>query len=236
MRSTIRHGDTMIAVETTPATIDYADILDATEVDADDSGFSDAPWENSDGFEHTATPERRMPDEADAREMRGNVWTNREQVVIQLAEGEDWGIYKHARENGASRQVAAELVAASRRQTLDQLCRWYLDGWQWYGVRCEFAVLGDEYGASVWGIDDPDYAEDSVREEIAGEVVHQLEEAGYTVTGKPEPPKRLHARHCGTVVSREGIRQEWYTRGLTREEWQAEHARKLATQNWKADR
>jgi len=140
MRSTIRHGDTMIAVESISATIDFEEILDATEIIRDE--FNETPWANCDGFEHTATPERRMPDEADAEAMRGNAWCDREHVIIQLEPGEDWGIYKHARENGASRQVAAESVAVSRRQTLDQLCHWYSDGWEWWGVRCTVNVLG----------------------------------------------------------------------------------------------
>lgn len=61
---------------------------------------------------------------------------------------------------------------------------------------------------SLWGIDDPEYAE-SLKEEIALNVAAQLEEAGYTVTGKPEH------------------RQTW-----TRADKQARLARNLAAQNW----
>jgi len=237
MRSTIRHGDTMIAVETGAATIDFEEILDATEVVYDEHAC-EAPWDNCDGFEHKAIPERRMPDEADTRAMRGSVYSDglRERVVIQLPEGEDYGIYTYMRERGATPQVAAEAVAAERRRTLDQLCRWYADGWQWFGARCTFTVLGNEYSDSVWEIDDPDYAEREVKREIALEVAAQLEAAGYTVTGKPEPPKRLHARYFGTVASVEGIRQEWHTRALTREEWQAEYKRNMAAQDWRGGR
>ena len=40
-----------------------------------------------------------------------------------------------------------------------QLVKWYEDGWQWYGVRCRYDALGDEFEASLWGIDDAEYAE-----------------------------------------------------------------------------
>jgi len=54
MRSTIRHGDTMIVVESHPAAVEYNDILDATEVMPDEH-YQEAPWESCDGFEHEVT-------------------------------------------------------------------------------------------------------------------------------------------------------------------------------------
>jgi hypothetical protein len=210
-KSTFRHGDTMIAVESRPATIAFDDLLAATEV-IYDQYESMTPWEHCDGFEHTATPERRFRDEANAREMQGSVYCDghRERLVIELSDKEDYGILDYARRNGASRQVAAEMVAAERRRTLAQLVKWYDSGWEWYGVRCRFEVLGDEHNDSLWGIDDAEYAE-TLKEEIALNVAAQLEEAGYTVTGKTE--------HCQT-----------YTRG----DKQARLTRNLAAQNWAA--
>jgi hypothetical protein len=210
-RNTFRHGDTMIAVESQPATIAFDEILKATEVVADEYE-SMTPWEHCDGFEHVATPERRFRDEADAREMQGSVYCDghRERLVIELSDKEDYGILDYARRNGASRQVAAEMVAAERRRTLAQLVKWYGDGWEWFGVKCDFEVLGDEYHDSIWGVDDAEYAE-TLKEEIALEVAGQLEEAGYTVTGKPEH------RHT-----------------YTRAEKLARLSRNLAAQNWAA--
>ena len=209
MRNTFRHGDTMIAVESRPATIAFDDLLAATDVVYDEHE-SMTPWEHCDGFEHTATPERRFRDEANAREMQGNVYCDghRERLVIELPK-EDYGIYQYARENGASRQVAAELVAAERRRTLAQLVKWYDQGWEWYGVRCRFEGLGEVYEDSIWGIDDPDYA----AKEVALEVAARLEQAGYTVTGKPTADDR---------------------HGWTREAKQADIRRRLAAQNWAA--
>ena len=101
-------------------------------------------------------------------------------------------------------------MAAERRRTLAQLVKWYGDGWEWFGVGCRFIVLGDEYVDSLWGIDDPEYAE-TLKEEIALNVAAQLEEAGYTVTDKPEG------------------RQGW-----TRADKQDRLSRNLAQQNWAA--
>ena len=215
MRNTFRQADTMIAVESRPATISFEEILEATEVVADQYE-SMTPWEHCDGFEHIATPERRFRDEANAREMQGSVYCDghRERLVIELPKEEDYGIYQHMRERGASRQVAREAVAAERRRTLAQLVKWYGDGWEWFGVKCDYEVLGEEFDASVWGIDDPEYAERDVKPDIAHEVACQLEKAGYTVTGKPD-------------------RQAGY-RAYRREEKQRRLIRNLAAQNWAA--
>jgi len=215
MRNTFRHGDTMIAVESRPATIAFDDLLAATEV-VNDEYESMTPWEQCDGFEHTATPECRFRDEADAREMQGSVYCDghRERLVIELPKDEDYGIYQYMRERGASRQVAREAVAAERRRTLARLVEWYADGWEWFGVKCDFEVLGERFDASLWGIDDPDYAEREVKEEMALDVAHQLEKAGYTVTGKPD-------RQDAYLTHRREVKQGQLSRNLAAQNWAA---------------
>jgi hypothetical protein len=190
MRNKYRDGDRMITVtvDVEPAIVDYDDILAATEVVPDEIGH-DAPWECCDGWEHTVERINRydiVPETLD--EARGYCWHDGERVRIVLA-SDDGGVFDWHRGRGASRQVAAERVADQRRRQLDQLVKWYTDGWEWWGVTCEYA---DE-GASVWGIDDADYADEYVRDEIASEVARQLEDKGYTVTGKPEDERRLTA-------------------------------------------
>jgi len=209
MRNTFRHGDTMIAVESRPATIAFDDLLAATEVVYDEHE-SMTPWEQCDGFEHTATPERRFREEADAREMQGSVYCDghRERLVIELPQEEDYGIYQYMRERGASRQVAREAVAAERRRTLARLVKWYDSGWEWYGVRCRFEALGDEYHDSLWGIDDAKYA-GTLKEEIALNVAAQLEEAGYTVTGKPEHRQTYTRADKQALLRRNLAAQSW---------------------------
>ena len=209
-RNLIRHGETMIAVESAPATVDYDDILEATKIIYDNDS-DEAPWDNCDGFEHTCTPARRF--DFDPSDMRGQCYNHREQVVIQLPRGEDYGIYQYQRECGATRQVASEAVAAERQRTLNQLVKWYTHGWQWFGVKCDFKVLGKEFNDSLWGIDDYNYAEDKVKPEIADNVASQLEKAGFTVTGRLVlyPEHQAHER-------RKTI-QERFQRNLNSQNW-----------------
>jgi len=209
-RNLLRQGDTMIAVESAPAVVDFQDILDAVKVVYDENSC-DAPWDNCDGFEHTCTPAHRF--DFDPSDMRGYCYCegHREHVVIQLPEGEDYGLYGWHRERGASRQVAREAVAAERQRTLDQLVKWYSHGWQWYGVQCNFEVLGEEFHDSLWGIDDEDYAEREVKPEIADNVADQLEKAGFTVTNRPER---------GPYPSREG-QQARFRYNLNIQNWRA---------------
>jgi hypothetical protein len=203
----------MIAVESAPAIVNYDNILKATEVVYDnDSG--ETPWDNCDGFEHTCTPAHRL--DFDPSDMRGNCYCDghRERVVIQLPKDRDcWEVAKYARAHGASRQVAAELAAANRRHTLDQLVKWYSDGWQWYGVRCSFEILGKEFNDSLWGIDDYNYAEDEVKPEIADNVVSQLEKDGFTVIGRPVPTFEHQTRERRKAI------QESFQRNLNSQNW-----------------
>jgi hypothetical protein len=232
-RQTFRDGDTMIAVETAPATIDYADILEATEVVAEEGEYQ-TPWDQCDGYAHTYGATDQFDGNADCRAMRGFCWTDRQRVVIQLAPGEDYGIYDSLRKAGASKQVAREAVAAARRQTLDQLVEWYENGWNWYGVRCHVTILGEEFEDSVWGIDNADYAEKEVIPEVASEMVGQLEKAGYTVVGQPKPETRLTARRFGAAATGKGIKHDFWPRSMPAAEWRDEYTRNLNSQNWKA--
>jgi len=211
--NTYRDGDTLITVtlETKSAVIDYADILDATEV-VPDYDHGETPWDSCDGFKHEAVRVRDL-DHADAKKMQGYCWHDgdREHVVITLPKGEDWGTFDYWRERGASKQFAAEKVAENRRQTIKTLREWYQYGWQWYGVKCEFEGEHE----SVWGIDDEDYAEKYVRDEIASQMAYELMKKGYTVVNLPVDTEKKLTAH------RE------YSRSMTAEQWRAEFKRNV---------
>jgi len=198
----------MIAVETASAIVDFADILEATKVIYDDQA-SEAPWNNCDGFEH----EIKTTDWGgfNRSEMQGHCYCGEPfgVIVIMLPDDGDYGIFDWQRSMGATRQVAREAVAADRRRTLAQLVEWYSNGWQWFGVKCDFNVLGQDFGASVWGIDDDDYARREIVSEIANEVADQLEKADFTVTNRPVRPD-----HPGREAKRTRIR-----RNLNMQNW-----------------
>lgn len=184
-RNLIRQGDTMIAVETRSAVVPFDEILAACKV-VENTDDYDSPWDRCDGFEHEARPPHKLPDAADARAMQGycRTWDRGERFVIDVPR-ENKATFDYYRQNGASRQVAAEMVALDRRRTLATIVKWYEDGWVWYGVRCQVDALGEEFADSLWGIDVADYAEKEIKIDVACEVAGQLEAAGYTVTGKP---------------------------------------------------
>lgn len=219
-----RDGDKFIesTITVKDAVIDFQDILDACEIQDDDT--SEAPWENCDGWEHTAVSVDRLDGAKrdNAEFMQGYVYheSDREYKLIELEPGEDWGTYDHLRAQGASKQTAREASAATRRKAIEQLVEWYRNGWSYYGVTCEFE--GAE--ASVWGVDDHDYADTDVRQEIASEVAGQLEGEGYTIINYPAKPVLLKTR-----AAHEGA----YAACGTVEVWKERYARNLASQNWR---
>lgn len=179
MRSEHRHrdGNTMVCVtiETRPAVIDFDDILAAVKVEPDEC-TSEAPWENCDGYEHVVRPIR-----SDVEGESEAAFYHDGRRVIVIVES-DHGIYDYLRANGASRQTAREAVARDRQRTIEQLIRWYQSGWEWWYVACEYLDASDGVG----GVDDYDYASGSCAEECALKVAAELEDHGFTVTGKPD--------------------------------------------------
>lgn len=176
-----RVEDTMVTVELEPAVIDFVDILEACEV-VDDEWSSAPPWKEHDGYDHETERAGRGDEDR-----RGYATPERSaNVVVILSDKIGDDDYRWARDHGQSKQVAAELRARCRQHTLDQLVKWYSDGWNWYTVRCEFRGVFD----SLSGIDSYEYADGDCRLQVAGEVAYQLEQQGYTVENKPEPEKR----------------------------------------------
>ena len=188
MRTKHRHrdGDTMVCVTVTtrPAVIDFADILEAVTVEPDEF-TGEAPWEHCDGYDHELRP-IRTSEEGDSEASFHH--DGRRQIVIVDT---DHGIYDYLRANGASKQVAREAVARDRQRTIEQLINWYQNGWEWFYVNCEYLDASDGVG----GVDDYDYASGDCAEECALNVAAELEDQGYTVTGKPD-------RRAGYLESR----------------------------------
>lgn len=185
MREVIATDDELIVVETTikrkRKRIAWESI--GTEVVPDyDNGES--PWDSCDGLEHEIDWLRSCPDEYGDAENVGYSDSNRQYFRITIDDSTvraKWGI--PAKYQGASRQVVAEYIARAKARTIAQLVRWYSHGWEWYGAKASYG----DCETSVWGIDSADYAQELADDELRWEVARELEQAGHTVTGKPEP-------------------------------------------------
>jgi len=197
---------------TEPAEIEWRYIRDACEVVRDDDHT--APWDNCDGYEHTVV------------EFSDGAWRTcfsksvgyysptsyngcSGAIFIDDCDVSDWGIYDYHRGRGASKQVAREREAANKRRTIRQLARWYGEGWQWYGVRCEFRVGNNTYEDSVWGIDDYSYAENWIVTEIADQVAYQVEQDGFTVVERPKHYEEDRATQLKERFKRQIHEQDW---------------------------
>jgi len=186
--TTIRTGDvlvhTTVTTEVESAYVDFDDILWAVKVTPDESMSGEAPWECCDGFTHTVERLSRFDEGRDtADQRRGYCYSDSHRERIIITAQWDADLYRWYRDNGASRQVAREMVALSLRKRLDQLVKWYTNGWEWWHCGGEHKGCSDGVG----GIDDYRYAHDELRRECAENIAHQLEQAGYIVAGRPTP-------------------------------------------------
>jgi len=184
--TTIRTGDllvhTTVTTEVESVHVDFDDILAAVEVFPDITMNGETPWHWCDGYVHTVEQVSRLDDGRDtADQRRGYCYSDghRERIIITARWDDD--LYRWYRDNGASKQVAREMVALSLRKRLDQLVQWYTHGWEWWCCNVDFKGFTDGVG----GVDDFDYAHDEVRRECAENIAYELERIGYIVTDKP---------------------------------------------------
>jgi hypothetical protein len=160
-----------------------------------------APWENDDGWAHTADKvgARYLPADDKERSIRYVSRTTREGGDVWLTiDPEEMGLptWKYYHAAGASRQVAHELAAMDLRRAYGQLAEWYANGWQYWRV---MAKLKD-CSAACGGIDDEAYACGEMSDEVAHELAAELTAAGYVVTDIPQPqPQPKHYRIPGGV-------------------------------------
>lgn len=194
---------------TRPKRIEWEDIVAAVEVKEDEFN-QDTPWDNCCGYEHET--ERASRVDGDASEYRGYCWNegDRQQIVVTVdrKHAESWGWAG----TGASKQVQAECNACEIGRTIDQLAKWYANGWNYYGVTCDYFDCHD----SIWGVDDYECAAGEMTQEIAANVADQLEEAGHIIENRPEPEKR-------------------FSNGYTVSGWRDAMKRNLHSQDWHGD-
>lgn len=162
------------------AVIPWQCLLDAVKVIDDDA--TEPPWEDCDGWQHTITPYENDYLHPGLQYSQRYFKTDRRRFVLTV-DPDQMGLpsWNYFHGLGASKQVARQLAAKALQEVLRQLRKWRSEGWNYYGVKCEFR----HYEASCWRIDDYDYARDTVGVEMASEVASQLIDDGYLVTGRP---------------------------------------------------
>lgn len=156
--------------------VDYADILDCVEIVEDAICYD--PFDD-DYLAHEFVAERCNDCIERIHHANNRAYVRRKPGYI---EPDLDGLYQYYRENGASRQVSRELVAAARRDTIDAIRNVYDDGVYYWAVRGEFKGCQD----SICGVDDFDFAKNHVRRDIADSIASQLEAIDYIVDGKPD--------------------------------------------------
>lgn len=158
-------------------TVDYADILEATRLEHDDSYD---PFD-CDGLEH----ELIRAEDNDMRQANAYVYHGRSHRFIVLED--TTSTYDYFRARGASRQVAFEKQAETNRNIITAIKKYLQGDYTAYGIVCEYEGFHD----SCWGFEGDDEYIESSKHEIASQVVYQMEKAGYTVTNQPQAPSAV---------------------------------------------
>ena len=168
-------GDRMITVTTKDESrvVQWDDIEGSVE---SDDCYGECPWDDCDGWEHEFEREH-WNDHDDKLYSRGRVnrnWRDGGSGYIVIDDDtirDKWG-------------VSEDRIAEVKRDAIDQLVKWYENGWC-YVVAC---ARYDDYSDYLGGIltDDGcnDHAEECV-EQCRHEVAAQLERDGYIVEGRP---------------------------------------------------
>lgn len=203
---TERSGDEMVTVtvEIETAILDYNEIRKAGYTEIDDD--MRAPWDEHDGWEHTATwgqkvfdQERRHFEPTDCPRGKcdncphykevphfnpdDRVWCewDRERVLIEVSRAQvvEWqGEYGQYGPSGEHRQVYEERIAKCRRDAIEQLKYWYTHGYTWYCACLEFG----EWSAYCGGIQIEDDADPDTDEHVA----EVLDDLAYDVAKQAE--------------------------------------------------
>ncbi len=179
-----RDGELMVTVQVhlENAKIDFKSILDACEVKPDEEFRR--PWEDGNGWEHDKVDATHDDQEHAFNFVRPNRGKN---FLLRFKAEAGLPSYEDYRKLGASKQVARELEAQAVRENMKTLVGWYENGWEYFGIVCDFKGAHD----SCWGY--LGYEADDIeglKVEHAMNVAHELEKQGYEVENCPKPKAR----------------------------------------------
>lgn len=181
-----------------PATIPYSWLLGQVEVaDPYDDTF---PWDDGDGWEH-ALIEAPYYNAILFDKAHNFVWYDRarKHVVVTDASygGESFAQrFEALRKQGASKQVAREVMADRDRAYVKQIVTWYETGYFTVDLSIEIKIAGKVYEESCGGYENHPADIDYGRENLLYGIIHELEQDGFVVTGCPDTPTVSYAEAC----------------------------------------
>lgn len=195
MRTSTTHRieDTIVVwtVETRTAVVPFGTLVATVHVEPDEYA---EPFEKGTLMAHSLTP---PPNAAHIEQARDTVWTRREGFRFIELEDDGRELFDFHRAHGAARQVAAELCAQAKRNTLDAIATIYKNddagyGLDFWNVSLEF----DGYTADIGNVQGWDYAQSEAAQELALSAAWQMEADGYTITGKPDLRAQRLSSQC----------------------------------------
>lgn len=171
-----------------PAKIKFSWICEQAVVEPDED-FGPV-WKECDGYEHDLEEDRHFDGPEDSFPCRrgyvrglGKVITVGDNAFCGDSHADR---YERFRKQGASKQVAREMVAQQDRDYIDYLLKQYLEGNDAWWVRIEFELEGETYEDSCGGCYGEEYARGEFVHEIAGNIAHSLKKDGWIIVGEPD--------------------------------------------------
>lgn len=205
-------GDSRRSVEEIErsAIIPYAAIRKCVKIEADPE--SPTPWEDCDGWEHHTLTQDAFETKVYETTHVNHKWGNddycraryramREQfkagcgyyctdrgdrkwIVLDYDVSENEAYMRH---RGCSKQVAKELAAEQKRQSIRLLVKWYENGWESWYVTGEFR----NHESHIGTFNDYEEAKSEGIPAAIGELIDGLESDGYIISEAPPEPTRF---------------------------------------------
>ena len=172
-----------------PARIKFETIKAKAEITFDD--HMGATWEDCDGYEHELLHHRDFNGPEDAFPLARGYSMGIGKIVTVTDKsfcGDSFkDRYERLRKQGASKQVAREVIASQDREYIDYIVEEYNRGHPdtWW-VRIEIEINDETYENSLGGIYGEDYARGECLDDVADEVAHMMEKDGWEIVGRPD--------------------------------------------------
>lgn len=173
------------------AEINFEDVCNNVAVVFDDT-TREPPWDDGTIWRHRQQLPLHEEEYKSVRFVKTQDGTP--DFLITLIDSEDSNSrearFARFRNDGASKQVAAEMVAQQDRLCIEQLKDWYINGFDSWYVITKFPAPFEVVNDSVFGIDDEDYA-NSIRSGFIETFCLYAKNYGWKIIGGPTEAEQL---------------------------------------------